>query len=59
MAQLVRRPDDLRRICRAIESQRSELELVILGEPTGYPREELTSANIHLLEALNHLKEVS
>ena len=56
--QLIRNPEDARRICRAIEAQRQELDLLILREPTGYPRTELTAANIHLLAALDHLKEI-
>lgn len=45
------RSDDVRRIVRQIKAAQGELELEILRQPTGYVRNILTEANIHLLAA--------
>lgn len=50
---------EVRRIIRAIDLQRQEVEQMILRTPTGSDRNFLTEANILILEAINKLLEVS
>lgn len=47
----------LRRIVRAIEAQKVELDLVILKEPTGPNREAMTVAMIHLNSAIDFIHD--
>jgi hypothetical protein len=47
----------LRRIVRAIEAQKVELDLVILKEPTGPNRDIMTDAQIHLSVAVEYLHD--
>lgn len=59
MSQLARKPEEVRKLVRAIEAQMVELELLVLAEPTGYPREQLSDANIHFMLGVARLKGVS
>lgn len=56
--QLCKNHKDVARIERALSALQHELDREVLAEPTGYPREELSTANIHLLAALSSLREV-
>lgn len=47
---------ELLRIIRALEAQQSKLDLLILKTPTSKAREDLTSANIHLLVGIGELR---
>lgn len=59
MGQLSKYSEDIRKIVRQIELQLQELDLLILKTPTGPVREELTNANIYILQGIQHLKEVA
>ena len=47
----------IQRVARALETQQQQIELLVLAEPSGPRRNELTSANIHLLGALEALRK--
>lgn len=56
--QLSDNKSEIRDLVWVLDEQQHALDSLILREPTGVPREELTSANTHLMSAINHLKEV-
>ena len=58
MEQISKYAEDLRRIYRALQAQQGELDLIILRTPSGHIREELSSANIHILAAMKDISEV-
>lgn len=49
---------DSTRILRACKAQQIELEILILGTPTGGARNLMTDANIHLLASIGKLEEL-
>jgi len=48
----------VRFLLRQIEAQQTEVEILILAQPTGGARDLLTEANIHLLGSISKLKEL-
>lgn len=56
--QLSQYPEEVIKIIQAVEFQQRALELLILKTPTSNVRDELTNANIHLMGAINDLKNL-